>query len=353
MRKTFRSSPRHHPVVARLILVLIPVLGSAQTTAKKADVTLYFRNSDEQWCAYTSESTLRKELEAGETVGTVEFNGTRISRVRVTTPDDPGAGDWMMFDVYTVDASGNLRSLERTINVLPGNISQLETWLIDRGKAVKKSSLVRDLDTLKPKQGEADWVPDVQILTKLASLPVWPLVRDGGKSMATTGKACFTVKRPPLTPPPPPVPVKSWATYVDDRFGWSVEYPSTWTAYSSCPAGCPAPGEAVIFTDPSTGNAVIIDSLTDPLAGRSIEARLQDLKKTNVNPQVSESEIRLGNLKALTVRYEQPETQMESTYVVTDSAHFGITFSSIHWKIEQMTDYPAYRHMLESFKFSK
>jgi hypothetical protein len=54
-----------------------------------------------------------------------------------------------------------------------------------------------------------------------------------------------------------------------------------------------------------------------------------------------------------TVRYEQPETQMESTYVVTDSAHFGINFSSIHWKIEQMTDYSAYRHMLESFRFSK
>lgn len=195
------------------------------------------------------------------------------------------------------------------------------------------------------------------VFTTLASLPVWPLIGDGGKSLATTGKACLIVKRPPATPPPPPAPIKSWSTYADDRFGWSIEYPSTWKTYSSCPVGCPAPGEAVIFTNPETDNAVIVSSLTDPPGGRSIDQRLQDLKKTNVNPQVGETEFQLGTLKALTVRYEQPETQMESTYLVTESAHFDIHFdihfSSIHWKIEQTTDYPAYRHMLESFKFSK
>lgn len=353
MRKIPGSAPQHHAVLSGFALILSAALGVAQTTAsKKADSTLYFRNSDEQWCAYTTESALRAELEAGETLGTVEFNGSRIMRVRVTTPDDPGAGDWMMFDVYTVDANGNLRSVERTINVLPGNISQLEMWSIARGKAVKRSSVTRDLDTLKPKQGEKEWVPDTPVLTSLAALPVWPLVRDGGKSLAT-GKACLTVKRPPPTPPPPPAPIKSWSTYVDDRFGWSIEYPSTWKTHSSCPVGCPASGEAVIFTNPETDTSVIVSSLTDPLGGRSIDQRLQDLKKTNVNPQVGETEIQLGSLKALTVRYEQPETQMESTYLVTESAHFDIHFSSIHWKIEQMTDYPAYRHMLESFKFPK
>jgi hypothetical protein len=71
----------------------------------------------------------------------------------------------MMFDVYTADANGSLRSLERTINVLPGNISQLEMWSIVRGKAVKKSSVTRDLDTLKPKQGEKEWVPDLPVFT--------------------------------------------------------------------------------------------------------------------------------------------------------------------------------------------
>ena len=41
---------------------------------------------------------------------------------------------------------------------------------------------------------------------------------------------------------------------------------------------------------------------------------------------------------------------MEDTYVVTESAHFQIGFMSVHWKIEQMTDYDAYLHVLKSFK---
>ena len=140
-------------------------------------------------------------MKAGEAVGTVEFSGTRISRIRVTTPDDPGAGDWMMFDVYSVDANGKLRSLERTTNVLPGNISQLEVWSIDKGQAVRKSSVTRDLDTLKPKQDEKESVPDRPVFTSVTSLPVWPLIREGGKSFARNGKACLTITRPPLTHP--------------------------------------------------------------------------------------------------------------------------------------------------------
>lgn len=107
------------------------------------------------------------------------------------------------------------------------------------------------------------------------------------------------------------------------------------------------------FFNPDTGTSIIVSSLTDALRGRSINDRLAYLKQTNLNPQTRETPIRLGNSMALTVRNEQPDLQMEATYVVTESAHFQIGVSSFHWTIEQLTDYPAYRHLLESFTVSK
>jgi hypothetical protein len=335
-------------------IAAFPAILPVQSQGPKATAaTLYFVNSDEKWCVYSKESEWRSEMVAGDTVGTIEYVGRRVSRIRVTTPDDPGAGDWMVFDIYSLDRNEQLHFLERTINVLPGNISQLETWHIENGKAVRQSSISRDLDTLKPKREPEDWVPELPVFTSPTEIPVWPLFRHREKSLTTTGKACVTITRPPPTPPPTPPPVKSWSTYVDARFGWSVEYPSTWTIHNSCPVGCPAPGDAVIFSNPNTKNSVIVSSLTDPLAGRNVDERLAELKGTNVNAQISETQIRLGNLKALTVRYEQPNLQMETTYVVTESAHFDINISSVHWTIEQLTEYLAYRHLLESFAVSK
>ena len=104
------------------------------------------------------------------------------------------------------------------------------------------------------------------------------------------------------------------------------------------------------------GGYVQVSSLADELGERSVEDRLAELKRThNVNPKISEVPIIIDNHPALTVRYRQPpgELEMEATYLVTDSAFFVISIDSFHWKIEQLTDYPAYRHMLSSFKLIK
>lgn len=167
------------------------------------------------------------------------------------------------------------------------------------------------------------------------------------------------MKRPPPTPPPPPKPITSWRTYVDERFGWSVEYPATWEVDNSCPPGCPAPGEAVSFENPETQTWVIVSVLPDPASGRSVDERLQALKAQNANPEIGEVRRELNGLPALTVRNEQPEkkgaygTQMESTYIVTDTVHFEIAFHAIRWKLEQMPDYPQYRRILESFRIAR
>lgn len=337
---------RHVQVVGVALLATIAGYSQSQPPSRSK---LYFLNHDELWCVYSTESRWKAAATAGDSVGTVEFVNMSISRIFLTTPDDPGAGDWVAFDKYSLDSSGRLRSLERTINVLPGRLSQLEVWEIRPGSALRQRSLTRDLETLQVKE-IGDWVPDLPVFTDVKAMPVWPLLAGQPKRGIAAGKACLTVKRPLPTPPPAPEPVTSWSTYVDQRFGWSVQYPSTWIVNNSCPIGCSAPGDSVSFQDQSTGEVVLISSLTDPAAGRNAEDRLAQLKHTNVNPQIGETRLELNGLSALTARYVQPETQMESTYVVTEAAHFQIGFTSLHWKIEQMTDYHAYQHILRSFK---
>ena len=317
--------------------------------------SLYFLNDpDERWCAFNRESEWRSEVEmlGALTTAVAKYTGSRISSIDVTTEDNPEAGDWVIFDTYSLGKDQTFQSLKRTINVLPGFTSELETWLIQNGKAIKQSSVSRDLDTLKPKPVQATgiWLPSAPIFTRLSALPFWPLVRDKRQQISSGREACITVKRPPPVPPTPAAPVTSWKTFMD-RFGWTIEYPATWNASSSCPVGCK--GEGVIFSNPETHGSVIVSSLADELAGRSIEGRLAELKQTNVNPQVSEIPISIDHHPSLTVRYMQPETEMETTYVVTDSAFFQIQVSSTHWKIEQLADYSTYRHMLSSFKFPK
>ncbi len=336
--------------ITGLILLLVPdlLLQAQQPSARP----LYFLTKDEQWCLYDNERKWADEQEAGALVGKIEYNGNRIARVYVTTPDDPGAGDWAAFDLYTLDAKGNFRSLNRTINVLPGNLSRLENWKITNGKALRGKVVNLDLDTHKPKQEPEDWVPELEVLQSPKELPIWPLAQNAARSLAGTGKACVSVPTPLPAPPPPPTPVKSWSTYVDERFGWSVEYPSTWKVHNSCPAGCQAPGDAVSFSNPVSGNWVIVSSMTDPLRGRNITERLSALRHTNQNPIVKEAPVKIGQLQALTVRYANQELQMESTYLVTESAYFKVSVSSSNWPIEQLPDYPAYRHLLESFKIA-
>jgi len=337
-------------------LFISTAMGQVQSP-KAAPKSFYVVNDEvnDRWCAYTSESEWRSRVDSPETdartLARLEYTKGRVSSIYVTNLDDPGAGDWTIFDLYSLDKSEKLRSINRTINVIPGSINELEIWAIQNGKPVKEST--RDPVSLKPVKPTNEWVPNVPIFGSVSAFPFWPLIHDRWQEILSRGSACVIVKRPPPIPPAPPVPVKFWRTFVD-RYGWTMDYPSTWEAESSCPAGCP--GEGVVFSNPETGGHVIVNRLARETGGSNAEARLQGLKRTrNLNPQVSEIRLIIDNRPALTVRYRQRpgELEMEDTYVVTDSDAFMIAIDSFHWKIEQLTDYPAYRHMLSSFKFIK
>jgi hypothetical protein len=189
------------------ILLLFALFASAAVghaqPSKTAPKNLYILNdeADDRWCAYTSESEWRSKVDSpkteARTVARVEYTSGRISDIYVTSEDDPAAGDWTVSDVYFLDKSENLHSLNRTINVIPGRIKELEIWAIHNGKPIKQST--RDPDSLKPVKPAGEWVPSVPIFPSVRDFPFWPLIHDRRQEILqeilSVGSACITVKR--------------------------------------------------------------------------------------------------------------------------------------------------------------
>ena len=339
--------------------------GAKSVPTKKASHTIFVlesmdANLKEQWCGYSKRSDLDAAIRAGAdgmAVGEATYTGIRIESIHLETPDDPGAGDWYAVDDYLLDAAGKVQKLNREIR-LPGPPAVKQVFLIQNGKAVKQRNTRPPQAGTQPIVDEDDGdLPDLPVRTNIREFPFGLLLSGKRAEILTKGKACA------LAPPvveviEPPLVVTSWKTY-EDRFGWTIEYPSQWTAYSSCPVGCPAPGEAVIFNHPNPkpiDDGVVIVSTTGDLKPGSVDTQswLSQIKHTaNVNPIVLETPTTIGGDPALTVRYEQAGgNQMETTYVVHGNLTFEIEISA-RKKIQDLPDYNACVHMLSTFRFPK
>ncbi len=152
---------------------------------------LYLLNDDEdRWCAYQDESTWKSDVQSlgALTVAAVEYVNDRISLIQIT--EAGGSGDWAVFDTYSIDKDGKVYSLKRTINVLPGDRNEEQTWTVQDGKAIINSSVSRGLTTLKPVEPTPVDLPEVPIIKTLQTLPFWVLIRDRLQETLSKGKVC-------------------------------------------------------------------------------------------------------------------------------------------------------------------
>lgn len=100
----------------------------------------------------------------------------------------------------------------------------------------------------------------------------------------------------------------------------------------------------------------MVEPLKDKPTGVGVEAWFTEVKRTaNLNPQISEQRLKLGQLPALKVRYRNPSgrgREMEEVYVVSGSQTFSISFGGEKpgLAIEQYENYPIYFEMVASFK---
>ena len=143
--------------------LLLPCFALTQVKSGQiASKEMFFRKDVplNQWCAYKSETDWRTEMDPfqPETIGGVEYVSDHVSVVHVTTTDQ--SGDWAIYDDYSFDKNERLQSLKRTINVLPGRLSEEQVFRIQAGKAIQEKSTISELGTGKPTQFPGgDWRP--------------------------------------------------------------------------------------------------------------------------------------------------------------------------------------------------
>ena len=183
-----------HLMVVFFTCTAFTALGFCQSVNK----SVYLLEDDEhhQWCGYRTEAAWNSDIDAVSAMvsAIVDYTNDHITSIRLATVDWPGAGDWAVFDTYSLDTNGKLRSLKRVINVLPGDRSEHEEWLIQDGKATKQRSTTLSLETQKPADRPDAALPRVPIVTSLDSFAFWPLIRDKGPEIVAKRKVCIADK---------------------------------------------------------------------------------------------------------------------------------------------------------------
>jgi hypothetical protein len=184
------------PMLATALLALAvqAQVAPVQTTHNK--VFLLGDDGRKEWCAYASDSLWKERVAStgAATVATMTFSNARLTSVEVTTEDE--AGDWMVFDHYTLSAAGDLENLRRRYNILPGDRSVSETYLFADGKAKLQNRETTSLTTGEKLTAGEKWLPEVRFATRLKDFPFAPLTMLKYSDVLSKGKICAPGQTP-------------------------------------------------------------------------------------------------------------------------------------------------------------
>lgn len=155
---------------------------------------VYFLKDDvhRQWCGYARESRFKVQVQPlrAMVVGKVDYTNGRVSAVHVTETDE--TGDWAVNDEYALDSSEEVKTLKRTINILPEDLSEEQLFVIENGKAVQQRNNHRDLRTGKPTQRSVSWFEPPPVITSLQAFPFSPLVVGKQQAVWSGGEFCIS-----------------------------------------------------------------------------------------------------------------------------------------------------------------
>jgi hypothetical protein len=160
--------------IKKSLLILLPLAvgaayGFSQTEQKT--VRLLEDPDTRQWCAYSNESIWNMDVQslAASSVGGLIYEDGRLIQIIWTQSDE--SGDWTVFDRYFVDHNGQPERLERITNVLPGDRSVKDVFLITGGKLSRRSRAVSSLSTNKAAQLGSTWLPNIPVRVATKNFP--------------------------------------------------------------------------------------------------------------------------------------------------------------------------------------
>jgi hypothetical protein len=157
--------------------------------------SIFLASDDHQkeWCAFTDEASWKSKVELSDAaiVATLNYSNSRLDSIDVTTEDE--AGDWTVFDHYTLSQRGVLERLERKANILPGRRSVLETYALADGK-IKLSSRETKPLTAGQKPISETWLPDVRVAARLGDFQFASLARMKYSEIQSKGTVCVAAR---------------------------------------------------------------------------------------------------------------------------------------------------------------
>jgi len=125
-------------------------------------------------------------------VATMDFSDNQLTLIDLTTEDE--AGDWMVFDHYTINVAGEPEILLRKSNILPGDRSVTLTYLILDGKAKLQKRMTTSLTTGEKFTGPENLLPRVPVITRRADFPFRSLNAAKYADVLSKGKICVPAR---------------------------------------------------------------------------------------------------------------------------------------------------------------
>jgi hypothetical protein len=178
--------------VRRTLLLLLGFLATGHEAlwAKGSKLFLAEDSQHQRWCAYVEESAWKSAVRSLSSlrVATAEFANDHLTALNFSQEDE--AGDWAVFDRYSLGADGRPNRLERTINILPGNRRIKRVYLIEEGASRVLSTVTLELSTGKSAPPFEGWIPDLSVITDCRSFPFFDLLNRKRPEASRTGKVC-------------------------------------------------------------------------------------------------------------------------------------------------------------------
>ena len=177
-------------MIAAFTIVSATQIPDSSVQPAHSSVFLVYDGHNKEWCAYTNESSWKSKVDSSDAaiVATLNYSRSRLESIDVTTDDE--AGDWTVFDHYTLTQIGSIGQLERRVNILPGRRSVLETYTLAGEKPKLKSRETTVLTTGKKLSDGETWLPDVRIAARVADFQFASLAKMKYSEILSKGKVC-------------------------------------------------------------------------------------------------------------------------------------------------------------------
>ncbi len=160
-----------------LVVTALSSFASAQTDSAMRYILHNERTN--QWCAYSDQKrwSLDIDEDGALEVASVTFLNTYPSVIKLTQEDNPEAGDWTAYDTYQLNNSGEVISLIRITNVLPGDLSRTELFKRRQGRLLRQSVTTKSLSTGKPVAQAHTWFPGRPLVSNVSAFPFAALLQ--------------------------------------------------------------------------------------------------------------------------------------------------------------------------------